>query len=177
VSIVENASMARLRLVATFRCIQFPLPGETMIQALQSSLHGMGPSQYLLAFFFLASYAYALGGFLGERGRRGAAAGAAAAALGFALLTDPWEHGVLVVAVAVIAMGAFGAGAWLLWALLGWPHADSLVGAARTMSLADEGSDRVAAPPPGWSGPPLLVAMAAMWRPVRPLLRFGPPHP
>ena len=85
--------------------------------AVHSSLHNMGVEQYLLAFLFLASYAFALSEFMGRRGRLYAMLFAAAAAIGFAARTEPWEHGVLVVAFALVAMGLFAGTAWVLWAL------------------------------------------------------------
>jgi hypothetical protein len=93
-----------------------------VIDALSQSLRAMGVQQYLLAFLFLACYSMTLSQFIGTRGRHYAAAGAATAAIAFAALTDPWEHGVLVAAVALVAIGLFAGAAWVLWALFGWPH-------------------------------------------------------
>lgn len=84
------------------------------------SLQTMGPHQYVAAFVFIASYALALSEFSGRRGRWIAAISAIATAIAFALLTDPWEHGVLVVAFALVAMGLFSGTVWLLWAAFGW---------------------------------------------------------
>lgn len=83
-----------------------------------NSLQAMRAEQYLLAFVFLASYAMALGGFVGERGRRVAACAAFLSAVLFAMLTDPWEQGVMLVAFALVGMGLFAGAAWTLWAVL-----------------------------------------------------------
>jgi hypothetical protein len=83
-----------------------------------NSLQAMGAEQYLLAFVFLASYALAIGGFIGERGRRVAACAALLAAIIFAMLTDPWEQGVMLVTFALVGMGLFTGAAWGLWAVL-----------------------------------------------------------
>lgn len=89
-----------------------------MISEVNSSLQAMGLVQYLLALLFLMSYPLALTSFAGPRGRAYAALMAAAAATGFVGFTAPWEHGVLLVAMAVLAIGAFAAAVWLLDALL-----------------------------------------------------------
>src|SRR5688572_8371041 len=77
----------------------------------------MKPEQYVLAFVFLGSYAFALGEFIGPRGRRIAVATAFGAAAAFAGLTDPWELGVMVVAFALVGMGVFSGAVWVLWML------------------------------------------------------------
>jgi hypothetical protein len=86
-----------------------------VIDDVAGKLEAMKPEQYVLAFVFLGSYAFALGEFIGTRGRRiaiGTAIGAAAAFAGF---TDPWELGVMVVAFALVGMGLFAGAVWLLW--------------------------------------------------------------
>jgi hypothetical protein len=94
--------------------------------AIGSTLDAMGVEQYLLAFLFLVSYTLALSDFIGARGRHYAVMGALTAAIAFAARTDPWMHGVLVVVVAVVAIGAFAGIVWGLWAAFGWPHSDGL---------------------------------------------------
>ncbi|HEX6705939.1 MAG TPA: hypothetical protein VF169_14340 [Albitalea sp.] len=74
--------------------------------------------QYLLAFLFLFTYAFALSDFTGARGRLYAVLAALASAIAFAARTDPWENGVLVVAFALVAMGLFSAVVWGTWVLL-----------------------------------------------------------
>src|SRR5258706_14391408 len=92
------------------------------MQEISSSLKAMGVEQYLMAFLFLASYSTALSDFTGVRGRRHPSLAALVAATRFALLTDPWESGVLVVAFALVAPGLFAATAWTLWRPLDRPR-------------------------------------------------------
>lgn len=91
-----------------------------MISNVASNLEAMSPERYVLAFVFICSYAYAISEFIGERGRRIAVLAAAASAIAFALLSDPWEHGVMVVTLALIGMGLFTAIAWSMWTLASW---------------------------------------------------------
>ncbi|HEX5632622.1 MAG TPA: hypothetical protein VFX50_05315 [Gemmatimonadales bacterium] len=87
------------------------------------TLESLRVEQYLLAFLFLGCYSMALSHFVGPRARHWAVAGAITAATAFAACADAWEHGVLVVAVALVALGLFAAACWLLWALCGWADA------------------------------------------------------
>lgn len=91
-----------------------------MFSSVSNSLEAMGVAQYLAAFLFLACYSMALSHFCGLKGRMYAAGGACVAAAAFVRCTTPWEHGVLVVAFAVVAIGGLAAAVWGLWALLGW---------------------------------------------------------
>ena len=91
-----------------------------MISDVARSLDAMNPPQYVLAFVFVGSYAFALGELVGTAGRRFAVTIAIVAALGFAALADPWEYGVIVLAVALAGMGLFGATAWTVWTLARW---------------------------------------------------------
>lgn len=90
--------------------------------AIRNTLQYLGVEQYLLAFLFLTSYALALGHFRTARGRVYSLVCTLAAAGAFVALTKPWEHGVLLVALALVGMGAFAAVVWATWAVLGWPH-------------------------------------------------------
>ena len=83
-------------------------------------LEAMGPEQCLLAFVFLGSYALAMGELVEARGRRIAVATALAAALCFVALSDPWEEGVMLVALAFVGMGLFSAAVWFVWRLAEW---------------------------------------------------------
>lgn len=80
----------------------------------------MNEVQYVLAFVFMASYALSLGEFLGARGRWIAVATAAASAAGFAALCVRWEQGLMLVVVALAAMGVFVALSWSLWTMANW---------------------------------------------------------
>lgn len=86
---------------------------------LHDSLRAMGFVQLLLTQLFLASYALALGGFTGPKGRLRAALAALLSAVAFVALSPRWEHGALLVALAVGGLGLFVATVALLSALLG----------------------------------------------------------
>jgi hypothetical protein len=79
----------------------------SVIGELRLSLDAIGYEQQAFLFGFLASYPLAIGGLLGERGKRFARYTAAVSMIGFALMTDPWFHGVLLVVMVVAAMGLF----------------------------------------------------------------------
>ncbi len=96
-----------------------------MISNVASTLEAMSPQQYVLAFVFLGSYAYALGAFIGTRGRLLSTAVALACAIAFAALSDPWEHGVMAVTLAVVGMGLFTCLAWGVWTLACWRAAQA----------------------------------------------------
>jgi hypothetical protein len=91
------------------------------MSAIRDTLQYLGVEQYLLALLFLTSYALALGHFRTARGRVYSVACMLGAAGGFVAVTNPWEHGVLLVALALVGMGAFAGAVWAIWALLGWP--------------------------------------------------------
>lgn len=80
---------------------------------LQTTLHQLTLAQHLLGLVFLLSYGTALGSMFGRTGRLRALALALLAAAGFAALTQPWEHGVLLVACAIGGIGLFIAIAWV----------------------------------------------------------------
>ena len=81
---------------------------------LHHSLETMGVLQYLFAVAFLICYALAIGDFLGPGARAGVAAVGLVSAIGFSAATDPWVHGVLLTAFAVIGIGLFIGFAWML---------------------------------------------------------------
>ncbi|MGE5866328.1 MAG: hypothetical protein ACM32J_14700 [Rhizobacter sp.] len=81
---------------------------------LHHSLESMGVLQYLFAVVFLICYALAIGDFLGAGARPAVAAFGFVSAAGFSFATDPWVHGVLLTAFAVIGIGLFLGLAWLL---------------------------------------------------------------
>lgn len=89
-----------------------------VISEVNNTLQAMGLVQYLLVLLFLISYPLALTEFAGPRGRLYAAVAALAAAVAFVAFTNPWEHGVLLVAVAVLSVGFYAAAVWLLHAVL-----------------------------------------------------------
>lgn len=82
--------------------------------SLHHSLAAMGFWELALAFLSLTCYALVLNGALGSSTRLWAGVSAALAAASFAALTDPWMNGVILVAIAVAAVGAFVFAAWLI---------------------------------------------------------------
>ncbi len=134
------------------------------MSAVGNTLQSLGVEQYLLAFLFLASYSMALGHFRTGRGRMCSLACTFAAAIAFTAFTDPWEHGILLVVLALVGMGFFGAAVWAMWAMLGWPH---------EAPPADEPEE---AAPPTVPAPPEVStsnAWQAIWRWPRKLARDG----
>jgi len=101
---------------------------------LNTSLHAMQFEQLLLAFAFLISYPLTLSAFAGTFGRRCAAGAALLAATGFAAMTTPWLHGVMLVVFAVVGFGLFIATVWSMSAILGVLRID----AVRTQRAPDE---------------------------------------
>lgn len=84
---------------------------------LSKTLHQLTLAQHLLGLVFLLGYGTALGSMFGRTGRLRALALALLAAAGFAALTHPWEHGVLLVVCAIGGIGLFIAVAWALSAM------------------------------------------------------------
>lgn len=116
---------------------------------LNKTLLHLSAAQHLLALVFLLSYGAALGSLLGPVGRLRSALLALLAAAGFASLTDPWEHGVLLVGCAIGGVAVFIAIAWSI----------SMISAAR----------RSAASPPGTAPPgrPAVRRLAASYTRLR----------
>ena len=86
---------------------------------LHNTLRTMGFIQLLLAFVFLTGYALALSSLTGALGRKRAGVVALLAAVGFAAITQPWVHGVLLMVFAVAGLGLFIAIVWMLSRLFG----------------------------------------------------------
>jgi hypothetical protein len=86
----------------------------SVIGEIRVSLDAIGYEQQAFLFGFLASYPLAIGGLLAARGKRYAGYTAAVSMIGFALMTDPWIHGVLLVVMVLAAMGAFIAAVYAL---------------------------------------------------------------
>ena len=108
---------------------------------LQHSLAVMGFAELGLAFVALGCYSLVLNGSLGARGRLVAMGCATFAAAVFAALTDPWVHGVILVALGVGAMGIFVALAWAFSAVCGLTaRARALEPATSTADDAPQGS-------------------------------------
>lgn len=84
---------------------------------LNKTLDQLTLEQYLLALVFLLSYGAALGSMFGAAGRLRACLLALPAAAGFVALTQPWEHGVLLVLCAIGGIGLFIASSYAFSAL------------------------------------------------------------
>ena len=80
--------------------------------SLQDSLAAMGFTELGLALLALCCYALAFNGALGLQIRTSAAAVAFIAAGAFAAFTDPWVHGVILIAIGIAGMGLFVAVVW-----------------------------------------------------------------
>ena len=87
--------------------------------SLQDSLAAMGFIELGFALLALCCYALAFNGALGLQFRMFAAAAAFVAAGAFAAFTDPWVHGVILIAIGIAGMGLFVAVVWGLSAVLG----------------------------------------------------------
>jgi uncharacterized membrane protein YedE/YeeE len=125
------------------------------MNAVSDSLHAMGVEQYLLAFLFLASYSLALSEFSGTRGRACAALFALTAGVAFAALTDPWFHGVMVIAFALVGMGVFAGISWALWTFLDRPARAAVAAAVQQPEVIEEpaATERRPTPLPTRSAP------------------------
>lgn len=80
-------------------------------------LEAMGPEQYFLAFIFIGSYAVAVGELAHARWRRMAALIGFASATACAALSDPWEQGVILIALTFVGMALFAGFVWGVWAV------------------------------------------------------------
>ena len=78
------------------------------------TLNTLSFAQMVLAWLFVACYALALGGMLGTTGSMRAGLTAALSGVLFAVFSDQWVHGALLVLFAVAGMGLFVAAAWAL---------------------------------------------------------------
>lgn len=111
---------------------------------LNTSLHAMQFEQLLLAFAFLISYPLSLSHYVGVRGRIVAVLASLVAAVGFASMTTPWLHGVMLLVFAILGMGVFIAAVWGLSAVLGVVRIDAQPG---DEALAEEPQARDAEEP------------------------------
>lgn len=91
----------------------------TDMENLRGSLQGMGFMQLVLAFTAVIGYALAQGRLVSDSARRWAWLLALVSAVSFATMVDPWEHGALLVAFAVVGIGAFAAIVWVVSRVLG----------------------------------------------------------
>lgn len=118
---------------------------------LNKTLHQLTLAQYLLAVVFLLGYGIALGSMFGSTTRLRALLLALLAAAGFAGLTQPWEHGVLLILCAIAGVGLFIAVAWVF----------SLVTASARQAGVPRSATRSRRPPRLRVSAALVVAKAA----------------
>lgn len=81
---------------------------------LGGSLEQMDFVQLVLLFGFVGAYVLALGAMLGARWRARSGLTAALLAAAFVTRTDPWVHGMLLVAFVVAGIGLFVLATWML---------------------------------------------------------------
>ena len=91
----------------------------SMLQGLASTLAEMGFVQLSLLFFAVGGYSLAINGALGGGVRGGAASVAFASGAAFSALAPSWMGGVVFLGIAVLAVAAFAALAWMTAAVLG----------------------------------------------------------
>ncbi|MEO8921986.1 MAG: hypothetical protein ABI330_04020 [Caldimonas sp.] len=90
------------------------------------SLESIGFVQLVLLFAALIAYGLALSQALSSRVRGVAAAVALFAAIGFSAATPAWPDGIVLLALAIVAVAGFAGTAWLLARLLRLDAASSL---------------------------------------------------
>lgn len=120
---------------------------DRVMNELHHSLERMGFMQLLLLFGFVTTYMVAVGGLFGAQLRWRAAGAALAQAAAFAVLTEPWVHGALLVVFVVAGLGLFVMLSWLLAQLSG---AGSLVVPPAPTSVMDTVAPGL--PPPAQAG-------------------------
>ena len=125
------------------------------------TLEGMTAIQLVAALLFVAGYVLALGQLATERGRRLGAMLAALCAFVFVLFTHPWEHGIILVALASTAVAAFVAVAWTFNRYFERRQAAAMQAAIEAAALSQAALDV------SLSDPPPVAARSAT----------PPPHP
>jgi hypothetical protein len=106
-----------LRRATTQRNLAFHGKEYSAMSELNKTLHQLTLAQYLLAMVFLLGYSTALGSIFGPTGRLRALLMSLLAAAGFAALTRPWEHGVLLALCGIGGVGLFIAMTWAFSAI------------------------------------------------------------
>jgi hypothetical protein len=118
----------------------------------------MSPEQCFLGFVFIGSYAVAVGELAHSRWRRIAALIAFASAASCAALSDPWEQGVILIALAFVGMALFAAFVWGLWAVATWHERQA------ELALAELAAEPAAQPAAQPAQRPLLARLRASLR-------------
>ncbi len=108
------------------------------------TLKNLSFAQMVLAWVFVACYALALGGMLGATGSMRAGFTAALSGVLFAVFSDQWVHGALLVLFAIAGMGLFVVAAWALAQSCAW-----------SLSQGERQPTRTPAPRAPLVGPPV----------------------
>lgn len=90
------------------------------MEGIVGTLKHLSFAQMILAWLFVGCYALAIGGMLGGTGSARSGVVAAISGVAFALLSDQWVHGALLILFAVAGMGVFVIAAWLLASSSAW---------------------------------------------------------
>ncbi|HEX2543104.1 MAG TPA: hypothetical protein VHM00_18730 [Caldimonas sp.] len=117
------------------------------LDSLGSSLETMGFAQLGCAFIATFAYAFSLNASMTLSARLWAGLAALVAAATFSALTPSWVSGVALMGLAIVATGAFVAGAWLLAAVFGLRTVSGSVGAVVESDESVEAVAAEAAPP------------------------------
>jgi len=99
-------------------------------------LETMGQEQFFLAFVFIGSYAVAVGELAHSRWRRVAVLVAFASAATCVALSDPWEQGVILIALAFVGMALFAGFVWGLWTVATWRERQAEPAAVQPAGIA-----------------------------------------
>jgi hypothetical protein len=91
----------------------------SLVEELALLLRGMALGELALALFAVLAYSIAINGSYTGATRSAAASLAFAAAVGFTTLTPSWMSAIVFLGLAIVAIAAFAAFAWLLSSLLG----------------------------------------------------------
>lgn len=129
------------------------------LDSMGSSLESMGFAQLGCAFIAVLAYAFALNASLTLSMRWWAGLAALVAAATFSALTPSWVSGVALMGLAIVATGAFVAGAWLLAAVFGLRTTSGSVATVgeTEASPGAEPTDAVALPQDEPAGGPLSL--------------------
>jgi cytochrome c-type biogenesis protein CcmH/NrfG len=99
----------------------------SLIDGLASLVREMSLGELALALFAVLAYSMAINSSYGSTWRSGAASVAFAASVGFTTASPSWMSAIVFLAMAVAAVAAFAAGAWLTSALLGLTNTEIAV--------------------------------------------------
>jgi hypothetical protein len=91
----------------------------SLVEELALLLRGMALGELALALFAVLAYSIAINASYSGAARGAAASLAFAAAVGFTTLTPSWMSAIVFLGLAIVAIAAFAALAWLLSSLLG----------------------------------------------------------